>query len=341
MESGTLRGTPSRPKWLILGGLVLSLISGTNKAFGWIQGIDWLHTNAPSVYGALMSPMTEWIMIVAGLAMAFLGLYELYQFKHKAGEVQEENAGQSVSTETHGHTSHAASVSGDVKDSSFHVGDIHYHYSQESRGAEQAKTPPQVIESQIREIARIENFVTRKDEWSLRSMFDFPDILRYNMLQIKHSLDKQTATPESAEEARSFFANGQGRMDLRFMVSLGQGHGGTMMTGKPGCFYYMNVSKTYVDARMTLSGFCASSQLPSSIIEALKEFELAIEANTSLILATINESLAVDKRYILEADLTSSPYLGKTNALYVSRFIKLRPKADDISAKIRTYLGVS
>jgi hypothetical protein len=55
----------------------------------------------------------------------------------------------------------------------------------------------------------------------------------------------------------------------------------------------------------------------------------------------INESLATDKRYILEANMMSSPYFGKTNALYVSRLVKLRPKADDIALSIRHYLEVS
>jgi hypothetical protein len=129
-------------------------------------------------------------------------------------------------------------------------------------------------------------------------------------------------------------------MDKRFTVTLGRDVRGTLLTGKPGCFYAFNLSKKHVDARETLSGLCASTQLPSSIIETLKAFDQAVEENVNLILPTINEHLAIDKRFVLEADVITSPYLGKINATYVSRFIPLRQKADDIAAAIRKYLGV-
>src|SRR5260370_37369034 len=109
-----------------------------------------------------------------------------------AASQEVKQAARPASTVTHGDSSPAASVSGDLTDSTFHVGDVHHHYNQEPRSDEQAKPSPQVIESQIREIAKVEEFITRKDEWSLRVTFDFPDLLKYNMLQIKHSLDKET-----------------------------------------------------------------------------------------------------------------------------------------------------
>jgi hypothetical protein len=251
------------------------------------------------------------------------------------------NASRPIEQHSSGDKSPNVNVGGTVQDSSVHVGDVHHHYNQESPRPEQPKPLAPVVESQLREITRIEEFITRKDEWSLRVTFDLPDNMKYAILGIRHSLDKTTATPESVEELKKFSEGGRGIMDKRFMMPLGRDFRGTIMTGKPGCFWAINLSKKHVDARTTLSGFCASTQLPSSIIEPLKALDAAADDNVNLILATVNEHLALDKRFVLEADTITSPYVGKITTTYGARFIRLRPKADDIATAIRKYLGVS
>ena len=144
--------------------------------------------------------------------------------------------------------------------------------------------------------------------------------MKYAILGIRHSLDKTTATPESVEELKKFSEGGRGIMDERFMMPLGRDFRGTIMTGKPGCFWAINLSKKHVDVRTTLSGFCASTQLPSSIIEPLKALDAAVDDNVNLILATINEHLALDKRFVLEADTITSPYVGKITTKSSSPF---------------------
>jgi len=52
--------------------------------------------------------------------------------------------------------------------------------------------------------------------------------------------------------------------------------------------------------------------LPSSIIETLKAFDAAVEENVSIVLATINEHLAMDKRLVLEADIVTSRMLARS-----------------------------
>jgi hypothetical protein len=76
-------------------------------------------------------------------------------------------------------------------------------------------------------------------------------------------------------------------------------------------------------------------------METLKAFDAAVEENVSIVLATINEHLAMDKRFVLEADIVTSPYVGKINATYWARFVRLRPKADDIASATRKYLDVA
>lgn len=259
----------------------------------------------------------------------------------KAPVLQAEHASVPIAQHTSGAQSPNVNVGGTVKDSNFHVGDVHHHYNKEPVSHEQPKPSAQVVEAQLREITRIEEFLTRKDEWSLRETFDFPNIIKYAVLGIGHSLDKTTATPESVEEWQGFSLGGRGIIDNRFTMSLGRDVRGTIMTGKPGCFYAINLSKKHVEARATLSGLCASSQLPSSIIETLKAFDAAVEENVSIVLATINEHLAMDKRFVLEADIVTSPYVGKINATYWARFVRLRPKADDIASATRKYLDVA
>jgi hypothetical protein len=63
-------------------GLLILIGSGTNKWLGWIGSITWLQQNAPDVYTFLMNPTTEWLMIISGLGLSALGLYEIWKYKH-------------------------------------------------------------------------------------------------------------------------------------------------------------------------------------------------------------------------------------------------------------------
>jgi hypothetical protein len=86
---------------------------------------------------------------------------------------QAQNGTAPVEQHTSGAKSPNVNVGGTVQDSTVHVGDIYHHYNQESLRDDQPKPSAQVVKAQIKEITRIEEFITRKDEWSLRVTFDF------------------------------------------------------------------------------------------------------------------------------------------------------------------------
>jgi hypothetical protein len=52
----------------------------------------------------------------------------------------------------------------------------------------QEDKPKQLLESQIKSIQEIDAFIAAKDENDLRNTFDFPDILKYNILMVKRGI---------------------------------------------------------------------------------------------------------------------------------------------------------
>jgi len=121
---------PKQPVFKVVFGGVLACLLGANKLWGWFRAFDWLKKNAPAIWFLLMDPAAQMALIVMALGLSAWGLWEIWQFKHKVDPVQPKDGSRGgASTVTHGPSSHGAAVGRDVRDSSYHVGDIHYHYS--------------------------------------------------------------------------------------------------------------------------------------------------------------------------------------------------------------------
>jgi hypothetical protein len=116
------------------GGLVLFLGATSIGILDALRRLDFLQKSHPNVYAGITSPPSMLAVGLAGVAAMLWGGWQLYQKRiSSAVDAAPPHATLPVSTVTHGASSPGASVGGDVKDSNFHVGDVHHHYPQEPR----------------------------------------------------------------------------------------------------------------------------------------------------------------------------------------------------------------
>jgi hypothetical protein len=62
-------------------GIVMLVVSATNKAFGWFRSIDYLQRNAPSVFAFINTAAFQITLMVIGLVCAAAALYEIRRGK--------------------------------------------------------------------------------------------------------------------------------------------------------------------------------------------------------------------------------------------------------------------
>lgn len=99
--------------------------------------------------------------------------------------------------------------------------------------------------------------------------------------------------------------------------------------------------KQYVESKAALGRYENSPDLPSPVISAVRDFDMAVGDNAENLRKVLNSALQKDRNYILKYDDDASPqYFHQTDAMWLDNFIQLRPKADAIRDAIRKYLGV-
>lgn len=189
-----------------------------------------------------------------------------------------------------------------------------------------------------KELDEVNDFICKKDENELRSEFDFPAMLKYNVEFAKRNLAPNLIPAGESAAIDAFFLNGQARLDLRY-ANVKVINNRVNVDWIPGKIGVINTSKKYVDSRKTLSRLMSSAALPEDVTAALKLVDDAIEKNSVAMLESLNESLASDPRNILENDVYGTDHYGSASGLYWSRFIPLRPRADVVTLAVRKALG--
>jgi len=204
--------------------------------------------------------------------------------------------------------------------------------------------PPSVLtalsDSQFNEIRQIDALIGRKDEMELRNTFDFPNMLKFNLLLIRRSADTDSVSPSESKEMDAYWAGGQGIVDSRYLRISRHGDGPIEATMVPGKIGIINTSVRYIDAEKQLRELCDSPDLPVDIVAALKDFNKTVASDTSTLLTSLNESYSAAPKSVLEDSDTSSPWFGYASDHYWQQFVPLGPKADKVRLAIRRYLKV-
>jgi hypothetical protein len=198
---------------------------------------------------------------------------------------------------------------------------------------------PPLLEAQFSELHQIDDFIGRKTETALRETFDLPKMLKFNIRLTRRTLAPQLVSPSESEELDAYFRGGQALVDARF-VRVTRTNNKVRADFIPGKIGILNLSTKYLTNRAQLAKYYSSPLLPSGVIESLKMFDKALQDNSTLMLESLNDSLASDPRNIFENDNESSNWWSSATNLYWQHFIQLKPKADKVNTAIRSALGV-
>ena len=193
-------------------------------------------------------------------------------------------------------------------------------------------------ELQVKELREVDEFIARKDEWGLREMFDFPDIFEYNAKLVRKQIYPSTISSSESAQIDAFFQGGNAVVDIKHVDMRIQGHS-IFATIHPGKIALINTSAKYERSRSLLLHYIASPELPQSVVDALKEFNVVIQVNTNLITDSLNDSWALDRDSVLSNDDSASKWFGSASGAYWRRFTNLKPAAEKVNHAIRDALG--
>ena len=199
--------------------------------------------------------------------------------------------------------------------------------------------PSSLFDAQLKEIQEIDNFVGRKSELDLRDTFDFPNMLKYNIVLAKNELAPLLSKAEDVAAMNKFFQGGQALTDVRF-ATLTVSNNAVRYERLPGKIGIINLSPKYVENRSALEKMASSSQLPQTIAGKLKEFDDIVQRNCIIMLEVLNDEVSKGINNIIDDSNYSSPYYGGASGAYWTKFVNLRPKAEEVSESIKSYLKV-
>jgi hypothetical protein len=198
---------------------------------------------------------------------------------------------------------------------------------------EDPQTPAPLLETQLGQLKQLEEFIGVKSENSLRDTFDFPDMVRYNLLFGRRGVRPLSVSPALSAEIDAYFRGSQTKFDLRYarLVTLPGGAPKIEpILGKVGAIL---LSATYLNSVKKLEEFEASSLLPYNVKTALKGFDKAVNDNVDIMFEVFTDVLFQDghgEERLIGQDDVSSPYFGAMTRPYWARFTELRPKADEL-----------
>lgn len=191
-----------------------------------------------------------------------------------------------------------------------------------------------VLKAQLKELKKLDKFVVRKGEVELRSTFDLTDMVRFN---VRDQARRLTGKPEP--EVDQYFADGGSRISLtKVVVNRETPETIAQINPIPGHIWSINITAKYVKNRDKLGRFINSSQLPSSVTDAVKKLDEAVERNSSLLLDIMDERFRANRKNITEHEDTTSSRCGGINNAYWSQFENLKPFADQIGGAVRKFM---
>lgn len=197
-----------------------------------------------------------------------------------------------------------------------------------------ATKPNNEVSETLAELREVNDLICKKDENDLRSEFDFPDMLSWNIEFAKRNLAPNLVSADESSAIDAFFLNGQARLDLRY-AKVTVINNRANVEWIPGKIGLINTSKKYVDSRRALSRLMSSAALPVEVTAALKMFDDTIEKDSALMIESLNASLTDDPRNILENGIYGADRYGSASGLYWKKFILLRPRADVVTLAVR------
>jgi hypothetical protein len=105
---------------------------------------------------------------------------------------------------------------------------------------------PTLLQAQIAAFDRVQQFFGGLDEAGLRSLFDFPNMLRFNILLTRRDLQKNGFPPDLSTEIDNYFKSGQGKISLRYANVKATPSKVAQVEWFPGKIGVINTSKKFI-----------------------------------------------------------------------------------------------
>ena len=202
-----------------------------------------------------------------------------------------------------------------------------------------AKVRRQPTNAQMEIIKDIERLVISRDESTLRQAFGFPSMMETNIRM-------NVAIVRHFEQADGKVLDLRPYLGTEWMLDseLAEGHvrrfGGGFQYDPPDGkrVYLLALPSEYSVGKKVLFKFENSTELPTTVVGAIKNLDDAVYENANQLLHVLNTALKKDPDYYLRYDdQTSLEYFHKIDAMWLDSFVQLRPKADGIRDAIREY----
>ncbi len=197
-----------------------------------------------------------------------------------------------------------------------------------------------VFNAEFEELKAIDDFLGRKSEIERRETFDLLNMLHFNIELLKRSMAPQLVSREASDEIDNYFKGGNAIADVR-LINPQSVNDRIEANPTPGRVWLINTSPKYLQSQDRLRKYCESPQLPSKVINALKEFETVVENNTYLMRNSLDESQLANPASILEDDDDRSSFFRSAEGHYWHQFAQLKPKADAVRDSIRLAMGMN
>ena len=200
--------------------------------------------------------------------------------------------------------------------------------------------PSEISALERSELHDLQTLVGAKDESQLRDMFDYPEMLKLNILLVRQRLDPASLDADDTATVAEYQKSWQAMATLRYGILVRPKSSSEPLTIIPdkGQITILGLTSKYQSEQAKVLQFAKSVELSASVANSVNVFNDTLQANLDLMLDTLNQDLREDQNLITHDEDAHPPYYHRATERYWSRFQNLQPKADAVVAAIRARL---
>ena len=202
-----------------------------------------------------------------------------------------------------------------------------------------ATIPTPLLAAQIDELKAVNELVCGKEEYELDKVFDLDRLARFNARLMANWTIPGIIPADQMAETDAFFKGGQGQISLKYVKPVVTRNGVEIREDNPRA--RLNLTPKYVANLALLKKYEMSAILPEDVREALKELDVLVNDDTSLIFDVANDLYNADPDDLYYNEYVNSPHFGVFTSEYARRFKPLKPSADKVATAIRKYLQIN
>lgn len=187
---------------------------------------------------------------------------------------------------------------------------------------------------QVEAVRDVEHFVVGQD-------FGFPEMLAINVKMVTDKIVYFRKTGRKNFDITPYTRGRQMLFDPRIVGGdVHRQGGGFVFDPAPNYVALIALPEKYSTSKDILRKFETSGELPTSVIDSVKELDGAVTDNASTLLKVLNDAFQESPEYYLEYENSNSSYFHLIDERYSQRDIQLGPKDDKILDSIRKFLNV-